>query len=652
MSVDRYLEIQGKVVSRQEGIARQYIADHYIIKDGAFVEKKLHDMLTSKKAPLGVVSKDPSEDRQAYLNYLSTNLGFIQESTNCLRDVSMMPTRFNPIQALLMDGEYPFLWMNKCRQFGFSFVLAAKALAKSMLKPKHTSIFVSYNEEESKEKIVYARELYESMPMKWRIARKLKYDNKTSLVFEKTGKDSFETRILSYPQRIIRGKGGEVEIALDEAAHCIHIRKIFTSAMPALSRSTKSSLWIGSSPAGKGGLFHEIGVNQDGEYPDFVRLTVPWWVIPEFCVDIETAMRESWDMHTDERVAKFANNRLKMIRKNTTLDEFRQEYECEYLDEHYSYFPWDLINACVPIFNVDAENTPEFDSPGEDLKQNDRAKSGVGIDFVKVDYPDMDRFEDFLLAVKSGLFKGPFLGGFDVGRTADASEISYVQEDKESHQQIVRCIVTLKNVPLPEQRRIVLKQFEQLGDSLIKFGVDYNGIGRNIAEDLEEKSYDLVSKLDFNSNTWKEEAARRFKMRMSKKAITFPTYKPLLNQIHSIKRMLLPSGAWRFDVEKNSKHHGDKFWSVLAASEVGHPIVEGAANLVSFDKRVIEVKRPKRIPSTQIAMINKDRLSSIMKYNPWGRMFPTMPQLPSLPVPKMPALQSMEGLHELDLTRR
>ena len=627
ISVDKYLQMKGKIVSRKDGLVRQYIDENFVIKNGSFVSKsKLDSMIEAGKAPAAFISKDPSEDREAYLQNLSTNLGFIQELTTSTDSSGQFaPTRFSSVQGFLMNADDPFLWTVKTRQFGFSFVLAARSLAKAMLKPKHTSIFVSYNEEESKEKIVFAKELYDSMPIKWRLSRKLKYDNKTSLVFEKAGQNSSETRILSYPQRIIRGKGGEIDIGLDEFAHCIHSKKIYTSAIPALSRSSNSQLWVGSSPAGKGGLFYEIGINQDMQYAPYVRLTIPWWIVPEFCTDTERAGKEAWDMHTDQRVELFATERLKLIRNSMTLDDFRQEYECEYLDELYSYFPWDLINSCVPIFNVDANDMPDYDSPGSELSENDRPKSGVGIEHY-------DSFEEFINAVRNGKIKGNILGGFDVGRTTDASEIYYLEENPDTCHQVARCNITLKNVKLPDQRRIVKEQFELLGRRLTRFGIDYNGIGRNIAEDLEELSYETVVKLNFNSNAWKEEACRRFKFRMEKKGISLATKRQVLTQIHSIKRILLPGGLWRFDTEKNEKHHGDKFWGLLAASEVGKPIDE-SQGYSSFDERIMIPKKDANKRKTSSVIMVADSAKHLSKYSPWQSILPGVPSMFNLPKP-------------------
>jgi hypothetical protein len=73
---------------------------------------------------------------------------------------------------------------SKSRQVGFSFCnCGAKAVAKSMLIDKNLSVFVSMNLDDAREKIIYARDLYESLPAQFRV--KLTTDNKMELGFMK-----------------------------------------------------------------------------------------------------------------------------------------------------------------------------------------------------------------------------------------------------------------------------------------------------------------------------------------------------------------------------------------------------------------------------------------------------------------------------------
>jgi phage FluMu gp28-like protein len=625
LSPSEFSDCLDKIVSREIGEEREYIKRNFLIKDGQYVPYQLakqeEEPREKKRAPIAIVSVDPADDEDNYRNWLATNSGFIQGLAKMSSGDGQDPVELFDIQSFLIDCPAQFLFCDKTRQFGFSFIIAAKALAEAMLKIKHTDIFVSYNEEESKEKIRYAKELYESLPLKYRLARKLKYDNKTSLVFEKSGLSKTETRILSYPQRIIRGKGGDVHVKFDEFAHCIHARRLYTSAVPVLSRGS-SSLWIGSSPAGKSGLFYEIGVNHENNYPLYYRIHVNWWDVPLFCNDVDAARKNAPMMETDDRIEKYGTERIKLLRKSTILEDFQQEYECAYLDESYSYFPWDLIFSCAPVIDPDGKSVIDYDVNADELSENDRIKSGSGIDF----YSD---FDEFMSDMGRGAFKNPLIIGYDVGRFSDSSEVMIMEEDLKTGMQIVRCSVTMKNVSLPDQRGMMIEMLRRMGDRWTACGVDYNGIGINIAEDLELEFHDKIKKLDTNQNSWKEEVCRSFKIRMQCKKIAFPMNRPYLSQIHSIKRELLSNGMWRFAASSDEKHHGDKFWASVHASCVGQTKVDGTADslipLVSGDlgkrKKIIV---PGHVPN----------IIEVMKFNPYGSF--DMGYVGNLPMPPSP----------------
>ena len=635
MSANRYTNIQHKIVSRQDGALRHKIDKDYILVQGNLTHRSVFkkDNEPGPKAPLGIVSTDPMDEEGVYKKWIASNSGFIQEFTSSIGSGGAKQTTFSDVQAFLMDTIEQFVFVDKTRQFGFSYVLAARALSEAMLSLKHTTIFISYNEEESKEKIVYARELYDSLPTKYKLSRKLINDNKTSLVFKKAGIGSSDTRILSYPQRIIRGKGGGVKVRIDEAAHIIHFRKIYTSALPVLSRGD-SDLWIGSSPLGKSGLFYEISVNQGNNYPLFVRAHIYWWDIPEFCKDVDTARKVARNMITERRVDAFASERLKNIYNSMLIEDFQQEYECAYLDESLSYFTMDTIMSCVPIVNIDPLEKLGYDSPADHLSAFDKAKSGTGIDFYT-------EFDDFMRANKQGILSGPYLVGFDVGRTNDASELVFVEETEKEHHQIVRCNVRFKNMRFPEQRSRTVEMIRTAraaGLHLLKLGIDFNGIGMNIAEDLEDEFYDMIVKLPFNSNAWKEDAARKFRLRMEMGGLSLPMDRDIIDQIHSIKRTLLTgSGQWRFDADKNEKHHGDKFWALVAASNVGYDYA-GRNAIYQFDSRLFDGKT-KKIINPRLPVQPTKRITSepiIPRFNPYSSLGVRAPMVGMPPPPAMP----------------
>ena len=80
-----------------------------------------------------------------------------------------------------------FICLLKSRQTGFSFVVALKGLVKALdpARRKYTRQFVSYNEEDAREKIRYAREFYEAIPQRFK--KRLVHSTATSLEFADEG---------------------------------------------------------------------------------------------------------------------------------------------------------------------------------------------------------------------------------------------------------------------------------------------------------------------------------------------------------------------------------------------------------------------------------------------------------------------------------
>ncbi len=85
-------------------------------------------------------------------------------------------------EDFLMDTKRQAIIL-KSRRTGFSFITAMKGLVKAMDKGriKYVRQFVSYNEDDAKEKINYVKEFYESLPKK--VRKKCISATKTSMEF-------------------------------------------------------------------------------------------------------------------------------------------------------------------------------------------------------------------------------------------------------------------------------------------------------------------------------------------------------------------------------------------------------------------------------------------------------------------------------------
>jgi len=231
---------------------------------------RVEDILKSKKGPSSVVKKYGEDATSEIEDWLSSETGFLEGLTE---DSYGNPTRLYGYQIRYLEDKNSFIHIDKARQTGFSYIYAGRALAKSHLNPFHTSLFISINQEEANEKITYSRALFESLPLA--IKKRCVVDNKHTLEFEDpSGKKQSRTRIISHAQREPRGKGGNVDVYLDEAAHYTWGDQIYVAAVPIISRGT-GTLTIGSSPLGKKGIHFEIMDNDI--YRKIYSYHQIWW---------------------------------------------------------------------------------------------------------------------------------------------------------------------------------------------------------------------------------------------------------------------------------------------------------------------------------------------------------------------------------------
>jgi len=222
----------------------------------------------------------------------------------------------------------------KSRQATWSFTAALDASSDGVVHPGTPHIFVSINLEEAKEKILYSKSIIAAMHPD--VRPRLVGDSVTGIAYENG------SRIISHPCRPARGKA-LTRFYLDEYAHYkVGLdREILTSALPAISRG--GYIRIGSSPCGASGMFWELFTQSLRKWPGYVRRSIPWWCVFSLCKDTPTAVKVAPSMTTNERVHKFAIPSIVEIFENMFLEDFQQEYECEWVDEASAWIDWEII---------------------------------------------------------------------------------------------------------------------------------------------------------------------------------------------------------------------------------------------------------------------------------------------------------------------
>lgn len=264
---------------------------------------------------LGIVKRTEEEFQQ----WLMTEPGFIA----ALMAYDDEPVVLEAYQREFLSNRSRFRWVTKSRQVGFSFLFALEALARCHLRSKHTAVFVSYNMDDAKEKVLTARQLHEELPLAYQ--KRLVVDSKTELAFESNGATKRLSRILSHPSKAPRGKKGDVY--LDELAHYVNDREVYRGSTALILRSS-GQLTGCSTPLGRRGIFWEIANEELRKYPHHSRHLVPWWLCRFFTTDVKAAAVMAPDLPTEDRVARFGKPAIVEQFDSLPLEDFKQEFEC------------------------------------------------------------------------------------------------------------------------------------------------------------------------------------------------------------------------------------------------------------------------------------------------------------------------------------
>ncbi len=457
---------------------------------------------------LGIVKR--SEDDLA--GWLATEAGFI--TGLCTYDGE--PIDLEPYQLEFLRNRGRFRWVTKSRQVGFSFLMALEALARCHLRENHTSVFVSYNLDDAKEKVLLARQVYEELPLAYQ--KRLVVDSKTELAFESSGAHRKLSRILSVPSKAPRGKKGD--IYLDELAHYVNDREVYRGSTALILRSA-GQLTGCSTPLGRRGVFWEIAAEELRKYPHHTRQEVPWWLCRFFATDTRAAAHAAHDLTTEERVAQFGKPTIVEQFESLALEDFQQELEGRFVDESYSFYPYDLI----------------LPNTSDDVALAD--------DFTDVPEP-----------------QGRVVAGFDVGRTRDRSELAVFEEY--GGRFTCRLLRSYSEAPFAEQEADLRRLMEVL--PVARLSIDRSGIGMNLAENLTRDFPQVVAE-NF-TNEAKERWATDFKITLQRREIAMPRDRDLVAQIHAIKKRVTAAGKVAFDAERTARGgHADRFWAVALACQ-------------------------------------------------------------------------------------
>ncbi len=314
-------------------------------------------------------------------------------------------------------------------------------------------------------------------------------------------------RIEARPANPATVRGCTGNLTFDEFGVMPHSYDIWGAAKPIVDPNWRNPLGyrlrVIGTPLGDDNMFYRLAQTEEGQAFSWHWIDVYRAVADGFPADIDALRIEAGDE-----------------------DIFRQEYCCQFLSSSSRYIPSEIL------------------------------------DDVKYDPKDPDVLK--LFDESHGNYKA--FGGMDVARSPQGDYTALVVVWKLGDVYWVRPDVWAeRDVSFATQKDVVTSEIEDNG--VRRICIDKNGIGMDMSEELEKKHHGRVEGTKFTNET-KEDMITRVKRLLESKRLRIPTSEEKLRRdLLSLKRLILPSGANRFDVERSSKSqgHGDRAWALALA---------------------------------------------------------------------------------------
>ena len=419
------------------------------------------------------------------------------------------PIKLYPYQKKILNDTQDFRLINKARQIGVTQAIAWEALVYALANENELIGIISVAERQAKDVLKCVSDAYHSLPPTLKM--KLTVESKQELAFENG------SRILSLPNnpRTIRGKN-YTKIYLDELAHYQQDKEIMDSALPTVSRGGKATFI--STPLGKQGEFWRLWDEAD-EF-GMTRYEIHYTECPEMA------------------------KRIKLLKGKMDEELFRQEYECQFLDETTSMFPFELIKSC---WDESLENkVPETNNP-----------IYFGIDFgKKID-------STVIIAVE---FDGKY------------AILRYINEFKPplKYSDVSKFIV--RNSPDWKPTRII---------------VDQTGVGEKLIEDLSDLGAVLIGEI--LTRPFKEKIIQHLKIMMQDGKLKIPKNENLINQLHSLQKTITDTGVVSYKHPSSGKiQHDDYVWALALAVYGSEGASASGSKPIQLGKSVFNINRSRR----------------------------------------------------------
>ncbi len=389
-------------------------------------------------------------------------------------------------QRAALECPARFTWNNWSRQTGKSYALSLRRLLRGLIR-RRTQIFLSAGERQSRELMEKVRAHCGVLDIACTFHDREFFGDTSirKLVAVLPG----GVRIIGLPANPMTARGYTGDVFLDEFAMHRDDREIWAALFPTLLRGG-GELDIASTPRGRKNLFFRLRDN-----PRFHHSTVTIHdaAADGLPVDLE-ALREG--------LADPA--------------AFRQEFECEFVDEATAFLTHELITAC----------------------QDERL----------VRTPDERRLTDRRARVYAGI---------DVGRVRDLTVVWLWEEQDGLH--VTRGVVEMASTPFAVQQRVIESLLAR--PAVRRCCIDATGLGAQLAEALAARFGEHAVEAVAFTPAVKSDLAGRLRVLAERGALRIPIDEAIRNDWHALERVVTAAGHVRYEADRGRGGHADRFWA-------------------------------------------------------------------------------------------
>jgi len=415
--------------------------------------------------------------------------------------------RLLPYQTEAVAIDARFTWNCWARQTGKSFTFSLRRLVRG-LQRRRNQIILSAGERQSREVMEKVRMHCQALKIWSELAARPGMGSaaKGAMALRISG----GVRIIGLPANPMTARGFTGDVFLDEFAMHADDEAIWSALFPTILRGD-GELDVASTPRGRQNLFYRLQSN-----PQFCcrTMTLPEAVRAGLEVDLQ-ALRAA----IDDDVA------------------WRQEFECQFVDESTSFMPYVLIRGC----------------------QDAALQCGV----------DWERLERRQAAIYMGV---------DIGRLRDLTCIWLWERVGDAL--ITRGVVILEAAPFAEQEALLCRLLDSPG--LRRGCIDATGLGLHLSERLAERYGDhRIEPVVFTAAV-KGALAGRLRIDAERGRLRIPCDESITADWHSVTRQVTAAGNVRYAADRGASGHADRFWAAaLGLHAVGDDAAADAPAVVT-----------------------------------------------------------------------